>query len=415
MSIRLDIERKRKKPKNAAFAAHHVVASAGNTKVKIANDDGPAADSASASASATATESTGFIISSTSKTMIQSIMTLFAAYDQISTQHKITANSADAISHDIAASHVKLEFKLVKRGKGSGGGHEVAIVQRNASSKAVTCTSLRDFMEARTTAMSYQRVLRMTEMIYKQMTALEGLGLAPPYYGLDDILVINDSFFCFINDAKLFAIEAGSEPKKNSRRRIDVTQAISRTAAFFAPELIGEISALPYSADVQSSYYSYGLLVAYCATFNSKLITASHEKGQEGENERKEKEEKEEKEKEEKEEEDEEERDEEERDEEEQEEKRGDEEIDQQSGGKRRRRRNKHKQNQKQQQEQYQDQDQYQEREKHRQKEQPDQVKTHNRQPDLMRALEPLQYTKLYWLILRCCDPDVSQRSIIYL
>jgi hypothetical protein len=382
MSISLDTERKRKKPKNAVFAAHHhVVASAGNTKVKFTNDDGPAADSASVA------ERTGFIISSSSKTMIQSILTLFAVYDQISTQHKI--NSVDAVSHDIAASHVKLEFKLVKRGKGSGGRHEVAIFQRNASSKAVTCASLRDFMEARTTAMSYQRVLRMAEMIYEQMTALEGLGLAPPYYGLDDILVINESFFCFINDAKLFAIEAGSDAR---RRRIDVTQAISRTAAFFAPELIGGISALPYSAHVQSSYYSYGLLVAYCATFNSKLITTSHEKGQE-DNERKEEDEEEE------EKDDEEEKDEEEEkekeEEEEDEEKGGDEEIDQQSGGKRRRR-NKHKR-------------------QHQEQEQSDRVKTRNRQPNLMRALEPLQYTKLYWLILRCCDPDVSRRSIIYL
>lgn len=386
MSISLDTERKRKKPKNAVFAAHHVVASAGNTKVKIANDDGPAADSASVA------ERTGFIISSTSKTMIQSILTLFAVYDQISTQHKI--NSVDAVSHDIAASHVKLEFKLIKRGKGSGGGgYEVAIVQRNASSKAVTCASLRDFMEARTTAMSYQRVLRMAEMIYEQMTALEGLGLAPPYYGLDDILVINESFFCFINDAKLFAIGAGSDAR---RRRIDVTQAISRTAAFFAPELIGGISALPYSADVQSSYYSYGLLVAYCATFNSKLITTSHEKGQEGENERKEKDEEE---------------------AEEEEEKGGDEEIDQQSGGKRRRR-NKHnrqQQGQHQDQEQDQNQDQKQDREKHQRQDQSDRVNTRNRQLNLTRALEPLQYTKLYWLILRCCDPDVSRRSIIYL
>ena len=340
--------KKMKKPKHA-IAIAQVVASAGNTKVKPGSFDRDVPTAA-------------FTITSRSKIIINSLLTLFEKYDRISTQHKI--DSADATTHDITASHVKIEFKLVKRAKNA---HEIAIVGRSAS-KDVKCISLREFMESRTTAMSYQRVLRMAEMIYEQMAALEGMGLAPPYYGLDDILVINETFFCFINDAKLFQIENAGEPMTSgSNKRIHVTRAISRTFAFFAPELIGGISALPYSADVRSSYYSYGLLVAYCATLNSKLL-ASHEKRQERENERAEEEE----------------------EEEEEEEKGGDEEIDQQSGGKRRRH--------------------------NKQNKQPDQVKPHNRLPNLnlMHALEPLQYTKLYWLILRCCDPDVSRRSIIY-
>jgi hypothetical protein len=358
MSISHDIEeavlsnKKMKKPKHA-IAIAQVVASAGNTKVKTANND----DSDD-------TAIPTFIISSSSKTIIHSILTMFAVYDKISTQHKI--DGADAISHDIASSHIKLDFKLVKRAKNA---HEIAIVERNASSKGVRCTSLRDMMESRTTAMSYQRVLRMAEMIYEQMVALEALGLAPPYYGLDDILVINETFFCFINDAKLFQIENTAEKTtgsngsngsngSKSNNRIDVTRAISRTAAFFAPELIGGISALPYSADVRSSYYSYGLLVAYCATLNSKLLTTHENKNHtaagaaaaaaaaETDDEEK------------------------------------DEENGQQFGGKRNKRRH---------------------GEQH----------THT-STDIVRALEPLQYTKLYWLILRCCDPDVSRRSIIY-
>jgi hypothetical protein len=328
-----------KKMKKQKHTNTQIIASAGNTKVKVANGtDGDGVSPA-------------FVISSSSEIIINSIMTLFSTYDKISTQHKL--DREDTVSRDVASSHIKLEFKLVKTKptNGSSDTADVAIVERSTSSKGVTCTSLRSFMEERTKAVSYQRVLRMGEMIYEQMKALEAVGLAPPYYGLDDILVINKSFFCFINDAKLFEAKMA---------RIDVTRAISRSAAFFAPELIGGISALPYSADVRSSYYSYGLLVAYCATLNSKLLT-SHEKGQEGEKEEQE---------------------------EEEEENGADEEIEQQSGGKRRRRRDN----------------------------QPDQVKPHNRRPNLnlMRALEPLQYTKLYWLILRCCDPDVVRRSIIY-
>lgn len=322
--------KKMKKPKHA-IAIAQVVASAGNTKVKTGSFDRDVPTAA-------------FTISSRSKIIINSLLTLFEKYDRISTQHKI--DSADATTHDITASHVKIEFKLVKRAKNA---HEIAIVGRSAS-KDVKCISLREFMESRTTAMSYQRVLRMAEMIYEQMAALEGMGLAPPYYGLDDILVINETFFCFINDAKLFQIEnTTARANSGNKKRIDVTRAISRTAAFFAPEMIGGISALPYSADVGSSYYSYGLLVAYCATFNSKLL-ATHENknhtvaaGVET----------------------------------------NDEENDEengQSGGKRNNKR------------------------RH----------SEHTSTDIVRALEQLQYTKLYWLILRCCDPDVSRRSIIY-
>lgn len=351
MSISHDIEeavlsnKKMKKPKHA-IAIAQVVASAGNTKVKIANNDDNDTNDTNDNDDDTAIST--FIISSSSKTIIHSILTMFAVYDKISTQHKI--DGADAISHDIASSHIKLDFKLVKRAKNA---HEISIVERNTSSKGIRCTSLRDMMESRTTAMSYQRVLRMAEMIYEQMAALEALGLAPPYYGLDDILVINETFFCFINDAKLFQIEntaektTGSNGSK-SNKRIDVTRAISRTAAFFAPELIGGISALPYSADVRSSYYSYGLLVAYCATLNSKLLMTHENKNHTVAAV--------------------------ETDDEEKDEESG------QSGGKRnnKRRRGEHT------------------------------------STDIVRALDPLQYTKLYWLILRCCDPDVSRRSIIY-
>jgi hypothetical protein len=391
MNDRFEIfERKMKKPKRP-HANKRVAAFAGNTKVETPDDSDNSSDT------------TAFVISSSSKTMIQSILSLFDTYDRISTQHKI--DNADAINHDIASSHIRMDFNFVKLPKSTSTLHKIAIVERGMVSKGITCTTLRDFMESRTTAVSYQRVLRMAEMVYEQMTGLEARGLAPPYYGLEDILVINESFFCFINDAKLFQIESaehgiggggGGEGSKNKKKHIIyVTRAISRTGAFFAPELIGKINALPYPADVRSSYYSYGLLVAYCATLNSNLIV-SHEKGKEektGEKEGNEGR-----------------KDDDgfgDRDSDKDSDSDGveNEEVEQLSGGKRRRKYhdNKNQQHQKQQQQ------------KQEQRHQRDKDKSHSWQVTLMRALAPLQYTKLYWLILRCCDPDVSRRSIIYI
>lgn len=129
----------------------------------------------------------------------------------------------------------------------------------------VQCRTLGNYMNDQTGTMPNDRLLRMLDMLQNQAQDLEGLNLAVPYYGLDDVLIINDSFFCFINDDKLFEFNPGT-------RRMDVTRPISRANAFYAPELKGRLHALPYELDYRASFYSLGLLTAFCALLKWDLV-----------------------------------------------------------------------------------------------------------------------------------------------
>jgi hypothetical protein len=176
---------------------------------------------------------------------------------------------------DIATWQLKLNFKMTKPVAAAkrGGTYEIGIVGNMTETKqqySVSCTTLREYMQDRTRAMSYDRALRMLELLRKQMTDLEVLNLSTPYYGLDDILVINDVFFCFVNDDKLFGYDADT-------KQMDVTRAISRAHAFYAPELlqpVNKINALPYSVDYRASYYSLGMLAAYCVLMKPELMSS---------------------------------------------------------------------------------------------------------------------------------------------
>jgi hypothetical protein len=164
---------------------------------------------------------------------------------------------------------------LAKRsavGAGKYAVHVDGTVTENRQRHPVTCVTLRDYMHKRTAAMPYERVLRMMELLRKQMSDLEVLNQSIPYYGLDDVLVINDVFFCFANAEKLFAYDA-------STRQLEVTRAINRSSAFYAPEIKPLLRALPYSVDYRASYYSLGLLSAYCALLVPELMSSTADKG----------------------------------------------------------------------------------------------------------------------------------------
>jgi hypothetical protein len=152
----------------------------------------------------------------------------------------------------------------------------------------VTCTTLGDYMTDQTIGMPNDRLTRMLELIQEQMRDLQVRGVpysgvpysgvpysgvpysgvpysGVPYYSLDDILIINDTFFCFFNDDKLFEFDPDTH-------RAEITRPISRDRAFYAPELKGRLHALPYEVDYGASVYSLGLLTAFCALLKWDLV-----------------------------------------------------------------------------------------------------------------------------------------------
>lgn len=137
---------------------------------------------------------------------------------------------------------------------------------------SITCESLRQVLESRPEirCVEHDVLLGFTKTLYAQMYALEtSHRRAVPYFSLDDIVVVNDELALFVNDDKLFEI--------HSDETIDVTRAIGREdGSFYPPDLSGEgggkLASLPYTVSTRCAYYSFGMLVAYCATLNPVLL-----------------------------------------------------------------------------------------------------------------------------------------------
>ena len=144
---------------------------------------------------------------------------------------------------------------------------------QDALEPPMTCETLRQVLESRSEVkcIEHDQLLNLVKTLYAQMYDLETTHRRTvPYISLDDIVVVNDAFAVFINDDKLFQINGQEET-------IDVTRAIGREdGAFYPPELSGgKIASLPYTVNVQCAYYSFGMMVAYCATLNPQLLMKS--------------------------------------------------------------------------------------------------------------------------------------------
>ena len=150
----------------------------------------------------------------------------------------------------------------------------------------MTCETLRQVLESRSEVkcVEHDRLLNIVKTLYAQMYDLETTHRRmTPYISLDDVVIVNDAFAIFINDDKLFQIngtgdeEKEEEEEEEEEETIDVTRAIGREAgAFYPPELSGDkIASLPYTVNVRCAYYSFGMMVAYCATLNPRLVMKS--------------------------------------------------------------------------------------------------------------------------------------------
>lgn len=145
-------------------------------------------------------------------------------------------------------------------------------VQLHADADADTCETLRQVLESRPEirCIEHDVLLGFTKTLYAQVYALEtSHRRAVPYFSLDDVVVIHDALALFVNDDKLFEI--------HSDETIDVTRAIGREdGSFYPPDLSGEgggkLASLPYTVTTRCAYYSFGMLVAYCATLNPALL-----------------------------------------------------------------------------------------------------------------------------------------------
>ena len=210
-----------------------------------------------------------YVIESSSKPLIDSIYGLFFKYDRLDVDVDVDVDVGvdAAVAGQPGFTMTLNDVNDVNDDREKYAIHVSGTLNREKTRRSlVTCQTLADRMADQTVATANDQIVKMLEMIQEQMWALEGLNrLAVPYYGLDDILVINGSFFCFFNDDKLFTIDPDTH-------LMGVSRPIGRGHAFYAPELEGRLHALPYTVDYRASLYSLGMLAAFCALMNWDLV-----------------------------------------------------------------------------------------------------------------------------------------------
>ena len=94
------------------------------------------------------------------------------------------------------------------------------------------------------------------ELLYhigNQLQTLERFYLGIPMIEIDDIIVVDEKKFIFLNDKKIIEIK---------KQEIEIDEPIKKTG-FISPEL-AEIKKLPTSVSYKSSFYSLGLLTIFC-------------------------------------------------------------------------------------------------------------------------------------------------------
>ena len=102
--------------------------------------------------------------------------------------------------------------------------------------------------------MKYDVGLKMLQDLGNQLVNLEKKGKTIIFYSLDDIIVINEDLFVFLNSTKLFEIDD---------EKIYWNVPLSLKNGFLPPEMENK-SQLPIELTDKTAYYSLSSLLVYC-------------------------------------------------------------------------------------------------------------------------------------------------------
>lgn len=119
--------------------------------------------------------------------------------------------------------------------------------------KASSIYTLKEFLKLNNNKLPYNLAMELLYHIGNQLQTLERFYLGIPMIEIDDIIVVDEKKFIFINDKKIIEIK---------KQEIEIDEPIKKTE-FISPEL-SKIKKLPTSVSYKSSFYSLGLLTIFC-------------------------------------------------------------------------------------------------------------------------------------------------------
>ena len=119
--------------------------------------------------------------------------------------------------------------------------------------KASSIYTLKEFLKLNNNKLPYNLAMELLYHIGNQLQTLERFYLGIPIIEIDDIIVVDEKKFIFINDKKIIEIK---------KQEIEIDEPIKKSE-FISPEL-SKIKKLPTSVSYKSSFYSLGLLTIFC-------------------------------------------------------------------------------------------------------------------------------------------------------
>ena len=111
--------------------------------------------------------------------------------------------------------------------------------------------TLPTYLRYKNNLIEYQDVCKLVRDIIYLEKKLENENTCIVYFNLEDIVVINNKVFLFLNDSKVSVIKEGN---------LKITFPIDKNEEFLYPE-ITQSNSLPMIIPYKASYYSLGLLV----------------------------------------------------------------------------------------------------------------------------------------------------------
>ena len=119
--------------------------------------------------------------------------------------------------------------------------------------KADSVITLKELLKKHKNKLPYELCMELLYNIGNQIQTLERFYLGIPYIDLDDIVVVNEKTFLFLNSDKLIDIKS---------QQLEIDQPIKK-GMFFSPEL-QQIKKIPAKISYKSSFFSLGSLIVFC-------------------------------------------------------------------------------------------------------------------------------------------------------
>lgn len=128
--------------------------------------------------------------------------------------------------------------------------------------KADSVITLKELLKKYKNKLPYELCMELMYNIGNQIQTLERFYLGIPYIDLDDIVVVGEKIFLFLNSDKIVDIKS---------QQIEINEPVKKST-FFSPEM-SEIKKIPAKISYKTAFYSLGSLVVFC--FYNKLIDSN--------------------------------------------------------------------------------------------------------------------------------------------